>query len=123
LLLRNATVEGGTRPYLREYMDKGYISEVDVARPVVETHGKASVTKTLEYAYDDYSVALLAREMGDTANYRMLMKRADNYKNLFDPSTGLMRGRLENGDWVKNFNPEYPYYEYMYREANAWQLV
>jgi predicted alpha-1,2-mannosidase len=121
LLLRNATVEGGTRPYLREYMDKGYISEVDVARPVVETHGKASVTKTLEYAYDDYSVALLAREMGDTANYRMLMKRADNYKNLFDPSTGLMRGRLENGDWVKNFNPEYPYYEYMYREANAWQ--
>jgi putative alpha-1,2-mannosidase len=32
-----------------------------------------------------------------------------------------MRGRLENGDWVKNFNPEYPYYEYMYREANAWQ--
>jgi predicted alpha-1,2-mannosidase len=33
-----------------------------------------------------------------------------------------MRGRLENGDWVKNFNPQYPYYEYMYREANAWQV-
>jgi putative alpha-1,2-mannosidase len=32
-----------------------------------------------------------------------------------------MRGRLENGEWVKNFNPQYPYYEYMYREANAWQ--
>jgi putative alpha-1,2-mannosidase len=32
-----------------------------------------------------------------------------------------MRGRLENGEWIKNFNPEYPYYEYMYREANAWQ--
>ena len=32
-----------------------------------------------------------------------------------------MRGRLANGDWVKNFDPEYPYYEYMYREANAWQ--
>ena len=40
---------------------------------------------------------------------------------MFDPSTGLMRGRLENGDWVKNFNPQYPYYEYMYREANAWE--
>jgi len=121
LLLRNATVEGGTRPYLREYMNKGYISEVEVVHPVVETHGKASVTKTLEYAYDDYSVALLARELGDTANYEMLMRRATNYKNLFDPSTGLMRGRLENGEWVKIFNPEYPYYEYMYREANAWQ--
>ena len=32
-----------------------------------------------------------------------------------------MRGRLQNGDWVADFNPEYPYYEYMYREANAWQ--
>jgi len=51
----------------------------------------------------------------------MLMKRSHNYTNLFDPSTGLMRGRLANGDWVKNFNPQYPYYEYMYREANAWE--
>ena len=121
LLLRNATVEGGTRPFIREYMDKGFISDPDVANPVVETKGKAGVTKTLEYSYDDYSVALLAKEMNDEPNYAMLMKRSQNYKNMFDPSTELMRGRLENGDWVKNFNPEYPYYEYMYREANAWQ--
>jgi hypothetical protein len=40
---------------------------------------------------------------------------------VFDSSTGLMRGRLENGNWVKNLNPQFPYYEYMYREANAWQ--
>ncbi len=121
LLLRNATVEGGTRPYIREYMQKGFISDPDVAHPVVETKGKAGVTKTLEYAYDDYSVALLAKELGDQTNFDMLMKRSKNYKNMFDPSTELMRGRLENGDWVKNFNPEYPYYEYMYREANAWE--
>jgi predicted alpha-1,2-mannosidase len=121
LLLRNATIEGGTRPYIREYMDKGFISDPDVANPVVETKGKAGVTKTLEYSYDDYSVALLAKELKDEPNYAMLMKRSQNYKNMFDPSTGLMRGRLENGDWVKNFNPQYPYYEYMYREANAWQ--
>lgn len=121
LLLRNATIEGGTRPYIAEYMAKGYISSPDVANPVVETKGKAGVTKTLEYAYDDYSVALLAKEFNDTPNYDMLMKRSKNYKNMFDQSTGLMRGRLENGEWVKNFNPEYPYYEYMYREANAWQ--
>jgi predicted alpha-1,2-mannosidase len=42
-------------------------------------------------------------------------------KNVFDPSTELMRGRLANGEWVKNFNPQFPYYEYMYREANAWE--
>ena len=104
LLLRNATVAGGTRPYIREYMDKGYISSPDVANPVVETKGKAGVTKTLEYSYDDYSVALLAKAVGDEANYAILMKRSRNYKNMFDPSTELMRGRPDNEDWVKNFN-------------------
>jgi putative alpha-1,2-mannosidase len=89
-------------------MDKGFISDPDVANPVVETKGKAGVTKTLEYSYDDYAVALLAKELKDEPNYSMLMKRSQNYKNMFDPSTGLMRGRLENGDWVKNFNPQYP---------------
>ncbi len=121
LLLRNATVEGGTRPYITEYMEKGYISEPDLAHPVLQTKAKAGVTKTLEYSYDDYAVALLAKELNDTDNYRMLMKRTSNYKNMFDPSTELMRGRLANGEWIKDFDPEQPYYEYMYREANAWQ--
>lgn len=120
LMLKNATVEG-TRKYVDEYNTKGYISELEVANPVTETVTKAAVTKTLEYAYDDYAVALLAKELKDTSNYRMLMKRTGNYKNVFDPSTGFMRGRLANGEWVKNFDPYYPYYEYMYREANAWQ--
>ncbi len=121
LLLRNATVEGGTRPYITEFNTKGYIAELDVAHPVTTTVTKAAVTKTLEYAYDDYAVALLAKALKDTANYKMLMSKTGNYKNVFDPSTGFMRGRLANGDWVKNFKPDYPYFEYMYREANAWQ--
>ena len=121
LLLRNATLEGGTRPYISEYINKGYISTPVIENPHVETKAKAGVTKTLEYAYDDYAVALLAKALNDDSNYTMLMKRTGNYKNLFDPSTGLMRGRLENGQWVQNFDPQYPYYEYMYREANAWQ--
>lgn len=122
LLLRNANIEGGTRPFITDYIKKGYISDPDVANPVVETKGKAGVSTTLEYAYDDYSVAQIAKKMGDTANYRILMARSKNYKNVFDPSTRFMRGRLENGDWIKKFNPQYPYYEYMYREANAWQV-
>ncbi len=122
LLLRNATVEGGTRPYIAEYMQKGYISEIDIAHPQVETVGTAGVTKTLEYAYDDYAVALLAKELEDDANYELMIKRSKNYKNLFDPSTGLMRGRLADGQWIKDFNPQFPYYEYMYREANACNL-
>jgi len=121
LLLRNATVEGGTRPYINEFNTKGYIAELEVEHPVTTTVTKAAVTKTLEYAYDDYAVALLAKELKDTVNYKMLMSKTGNYKNVFDPSTGFMRGRLGNGDWVKNFKPDYPYFEYMYREANAWQ--
>jgi predicted alpha-1,2-mannosidase len=121
LLLRNATIEGGTRPYIKEYMEKGYVPEQDIEHPQIETKATAGVTKTLEYAYDDYAVAQLAKALGDQSNYDMLMKRTGNYKNMFDPSTGLMRGRLANGEWIKKFDPEFPYYEYMYREANAWQ--
>ena len=121
LLLRNATLENRSRPYIVEYMEKGYIPEKDIENPNTETVATAGVTKTLEYAYDDYALALLARELNDTGNYRMLMKRTGNYKNVFDPSTKLMRGRLADGEWIKDFDPEYPYYEYMYREANAWQ--
>ncbi|MDR0845118.1 MAG: GH92 family glycosyl hydrolase [Tannerella sp.] len=121
LLLRNATVEGRSRPHLNEYMAKGYISEPDLEKPLLETVANAGVTKTLEYAYDDYAVALLANALNDTENYEMLMKRTKNYQNMFDPSTGFMRGRLENGDWIQPFDPCFPYYEYMYREANAWQ--
>jgi predicted alpha-1,2-mannosidase len=120
LLLRNATVEG-SRPHLNEYIEKGYISEPDIQNPALETVAHAGVTKTLEYAYDDYAVALLAKTLNDTTNYNLLMKRTSNYKNLFDPSTGLMRGRLATGEWIQAFDPYFPYYEYMYREANAWQ--
>lgn len=121
-LLNNAYKENGARPYIKEYIEKGYISDPDVKDPVVETKAKAGVSKTLEYAYDDYSLALLARELGDHSRHNELMKRSRNYKNVFDSSTHFMRGRLENGDWITPFNPEYPYYEYMYREANAWQV-
>ena len=122
LLLRNANEPGGTRPYLTEYIQKGYVPTTEVANPEVETQGSAGVSKTLEYAYDDYAVAQLAQALHDTANYRVLMARSQNYRNVFDPGTRFMRGRLADGTWVKPFNPEYPYYEYMYREANAWQV-
>lgn len=122
LLVQNATVENRqARPHLQEYIDKGYVSTPAIKNPKVETKAKAGVTKTLEYAYDDYSVGLLARELGDTATYDTMMKRAQNYRNVFDAETGLMRGRLDNGRWVTPFDPKFPYYEYMYREANAWQ--
>ncbi|WP_423737350.1 GH92 family glycosyl hydrolase [Chitinophaga caseinilytica] len=122
ILLKNANLEPGARPHIKEYIEKGFISDPDIEKPHVETKAKAGVSKTLEYSYDDYSLAQLARALGDSANYRTLMQRSKNYRNMFDPSTRFMRGRLANGDWITPFDPQYPYYEYMYREANAWQV-
>jgi len=122
LLLNNAYKEGGTRPYISEYIAKGYISEPDIKDPKIETKAHAGVTKTLEYAYDDHALSLLAKELNDTEHYTDLVKRSKNYANVFDKSTNFMRGRLEDGKWITPFNPEFPYYEYMYREANAWQV-
>ena len=122
LLLNNAYKEGGTRRHITEYIEKGYISDPAVNNPHVETKGRAGVSKTLEYAHDDYALSLLAEKLGDSEHAEDLMKRSGNYKNVFDKKTNFMRGRLENGDWIAPFNPQYPYYEYMYREANAWQL-
>jgi predicted alpha-1,2-mannosidase len=122
ILLKNANVEGGARPHIAEYKAKGFISDPDIKNPHVETKANAGVSKTLEYAYDDYSLAQIAKKLGDTANYNTLMQRSNNYKNMFDPSTRFMRGKLADGSWITPFNPQYPYYEYMYREANAWQV-
>ncbi|SDE11149.1 alpha-1,2-mannosidase, putative [Dyadobacter soli] len=122
ILLKNANTPGGARPHVAEYIEKGYISDPDVPNPHVETKANAGVSKTLEYSYDDYSVAQIAKSLGDSANYKVLMARSKNYRNMFDPSTRFMRGRLANGEWIKPFDPQYPYYEYMYREANAWQV-
>jgi len=122
LLLRNAFTEGSSRPHLNEYMQKGYISDRQSDSPHVETKGKAGVAKTLEYAYDDYALAQLAKKLGDTKNYQVLTQRSSNYKNVFDPASRFMRGRTESGLWIVPFDPQYPYYEYMYREANAWQV-
>lgn len=122
LLLNNAYKEGGTRPHIAEYIAKGYVPEQDIKNPKIETVGNAGVTKTLEYAYDDHALSLLAKELKDTEHYKDLQKRAKNYANVFDKETTFMRGKLADGKWVTPFNPEFPYYEYMYREANAWQV-
>lgn len=122
LLVNNAYKDGGTRPHILEYMEKGFISEPEIHQPHVETVAHAGVSKTLEYALDDYSLALFGKAIQDTTHYRDLMRRSKNYKNVFDPKTHFMRGRLADGSWIEPFDPEYPYYEYMYREANAWQV-
>ncbi|MGB4329153.1 MAG: GH92 family glycosyl hydrolase [Tenuifilum sp.] len=77
-----------------------------------------SVSKTLEYAYDDWCIAQMAKGLGKDDDYISFIKRAQSYKNLFDPETRLMRPRL-NGGFKHNFNPAEV--DQHFTEANSWQ--
>ncbi len=77
-----------------------------------------SVSKTLEYSYDDWCIAMVAKELGNMSEYMHYVTLAQNYKNVFDPSTGFMRARV-NGAFYTPFDPREV--NNNYTEANAWQ--
>lgn len=77
-----------------------------------------SVSKTLEYAYDDWCVAQVAKYLGRDKEYNEYMTSAQYWRNVFDPETGFMRARL-NGRWLTPFNPTEV--NNHYTEANSWQ--
>lgn len=83
---------------------------------------RESVSKTLEYAYDDWCIAQVARAVGSEADYKVYMRRSEYYRNLFDPSVGFMRGRSMDGSWTTPFNPRFGTIKQpQYTEGNAWQ--
>lgn len=124
LCLKSAMEPGpGGRAWMEEYLANGYVADENLPDcPFWEEH-KGGVTKTLEYAYDDYAVAQIAKELGDSVNYNKLMERSKNYKNVFNPDNGFFMGRIEGGDWMPKYNPDLPYYQHMYREANGWNSL
>jgi predicted alpha-1,2-mannosidase len=94
---------------LKSYKEFGFV-------PMEEE--SESVSKTLEYAYDDWTIAQMAKSMDKEDDYALFSKRAQFYKNVYDPETQFMRGRFRN-TWFAPFDP----YEvnFNYTEANAWQ--
>lgn len=94
---------------LKSYKNFGFIP--------VENESE-SVSKTLEYAYDDWTIAQMAKSLGKTEDYKNYTERAQFYKNVYDPETQFMRGRFRN-TWFAPFDP----YEvnFNYTEANSWQ--
>jgi predicted alpha-1,2-mannosidase len=122
-LYKNATTEtNGPRPYLAEYLQKGYIADIVPDRNPSPPYagGKAGVAKTLEYSWDDASLAAYAKKLGKEDDYQMFRKRAANYRNVFDASVGFMRGRTSDGNWISPFDPQEPYYNFMMKEASGW---
>ena len=82
-----------------------------------------SVTVTLEYAYDDWCIAQVAKKLGKTEDYNRFMKRSLSYKNLFDESTGFMRAKDSTGKFIEPFDPLLSEHGFdgQYVEGTAWQ--
>jgi hypothetical protein len=79
---------------------------------------KESVSRTLEYAYEDWCIALMAKSLGKTDDFRRFSLRALSYRTLFDASTGFMRGKIDSV-FLAYFNPFDE--SGCYTESNAWQ--
>ncbi|GAA4808631.1 GH92 family glycosyl hydrolase [Olivibacter ginsenosidimutans] len=94
------------------YFIKGFI-------PYGKIH--ETTAKTLEYAYDDFCAYQLAKSVGNEYYAQIFERQMFNYKNVWDPKAGFMRGRLEDGSWVPDFDP----IEWggAFTEGNAWQYT
>jgi predicted alpha-1,2-mannosidase len=95
--------DGKGRRALQSYLQYHYIPLED---GVLEAfHKREQVSRTLEYAYDDYALSQFAKKIGKTDDYEILLKRSKNYINVIDASTGYARGRHADGKWIEPFNP------------------
>lgn len=112
LMRRNAFSVAGEADYkngmgrraLPSYLTYGYIPVEDSVPEAF--HKKEQVSRTLEYAYDDYALSVIAKGLGKTADYKVLHARAANYRNVFDSSVGMARARYANGEWYAPFKPD-----------------
>jgi predicted alpha-1,2-mannosidase len=104
------------RPYgrLGDYIDHGYVA--------IDADGEA-VSKTLEYAFDDWSIARAARKLGRSNVAERFEHRAANWRNVFDPATGWARPKLASGAWREPFDPARAGEASGFTEGNSWQYT
>jgi len=85
-----------------------------------------SVSKSLEYCYDDWAIAHVAEKLGDKETAAKLIERSRNYRNYWDPQTKFLRAKLQDGTWALPFDPLEVGHDKKYRdytESNAWQTA
>ncbi|WP_321279274.1 GH92 family glycosyl hydrolase [Marinifilum fragile] len=95
---------------LKAYRTLGYVPS---------NKSSQAVSKTLEYAYNDWCIAQVAKALGKTDRYSYYMNRASNYRNIYDSEVGFMRGKTDEHKWVPNFDPTAVGYNYT--EGNSYQ--
>lgn len=108
-----ATARNRTYRQLGDFIDMGYVPVVD--------GDNWEMSKTLEYAFDDYAIAMLAQHLGKTDIYNEFIKRAGNYANTYNPATAFFQPRMRDGSFMEPFNPDA--YTEEICESNAWQYL
>jgi predicted alpha-1,2-mannosidase len=115
LMLKNATElpatlalykEGRGRRALLSYLKYGYIPLQD--HVPYAFHKDEQVSRTLDYAYNDYQVSVMAAALGHREDAALFARRSENWRNVIDASVGYARGRNADGTWVSPFDPEKP---------------
>jgi predicted alpha-1,2-mannosidase len=112
-------VEGKGRRALTSYQQYGYIPLEDEVLDAFHHHEQ--VSRTLEYAYDDFVAAQFASAVGHSDDTALLLKRSHNWQNVLDPETRFARGRHADGSWISPFDPAKP--ATYVTEANPWQYT
>ena len=94
---------GMGRRALQSYLKYGYIPLEDEVSDAFHTNEQ--VSRTLEYAYDDFCVAQMAKALGKTDDYKALMVRSENWRNVLNPQTGYVDGRYADGRFQNEVSP------------------
>ncbi len=113
------------------YHKKGYYPALKVGQKehvaeVDKLENRQCVSVTLGHSYDDWCLAMLARDLGRKDDFDFFLKKAANYKNLFDPEIGFFAPRSDDGEWVRPFDPKlsggFGGRDY-FAENNAWTYL
>ncbi len=98
--------DGRGRRALESYLKYGYIPLQD--HVPYAFHKDEQVSRTLDYAYNDYQVGTMAAALGHREDAKLFAERSQNWRNVIDPAVGFARGRNADGTWVSPFDPEKP---------------
>lgn len=111
--------DGKGRRALSSYLQYGYIPLEDSVKQ--SFHKQEQVSRTLEYAYDDFALSQISKKMGMTEDYLKFYNRSKNYKNVFDPSVKCVRGKFKYGKFTNEFikDKRMPYIT----EGTPWQYT
>lgn len=97
----------------------GFYREYGYVPTDLEGHG--TVSKTVEFAYDDWCIAQVSKYLNDDEGYEFYMNSSQNYQHVFDQDFKLMRGRKSNGEWLEGFQPRFAQYgNAHFVEGNSW---